>query len=649
MSSDNTAAHNDLPGSSEPQESHVNLLPVSDGPQTRQSQSIVPVLWKPRSQSSGEGSPIDDVIATIQDPDAPPLCPNQQAADTDLDESPSIIPVGPLPGGLESHDKTVSDGQSSVPGSPSKPSSPSSERDPSEFEIELFLTPPPSPCAEQQQHKRQREEPDDGAGQRDEEPPLSKRRTTGDDEQISNDGFSQSREVSATDTQGTGERKVSEKDIAELVGRAWRALHEAQELNSEMEEFLMEVGDFLTLPQNPENQHGRDDHSQLHASDSRDSLDAGDEAEVEKHHGKDTGLNGDELGTDLDGHTKDAESEEEQEEQEEQDNAAVWNAEDDEEDVCAPLSAPVVVVDFVNNDWNKWDTVFAAAKKELSEMKNKGARVVRWWVFARSDVIPDTCWNSTKFSKLPSKFLDRVEKAVNYAKSIGLLVYPALMSFDWGKGNHLHPEIISDPEARQSWIDNAIAPLVQRLKSNSGVFAWDLWNEPEWIVATADGGEPGDGCRSFSLADVKALMNGVLSMMRAKGVKQPVSLGSASLKFFTQKKLWNDLDLDFWDFHWYSWATPYFNPLLIRASAAISPSKPIIIGEIMADPSQDSVLASAANTWCNGQVCTDHGRLIKRLAQLGYSGYMPWSWTDSSSPAASYIGSHFTEFASVCP
>eukprot|EP00727_Mastigamoeba_balamuthi_P010800 m51a1_g6342 putative non-processive endoglucanase (318) ;mRNA; f:37324-38351 len=253
------------------------------------------------------------------------------------------------------------------------------------------------------------------------------------------------------------------------------------------------------------------------------------------------------------------------------------------------------------------------------------------------------------FAKLPDGFLDHVEEAVNYAKSIGLLVYPALMSFDWGKGNHLHPEIINDTEARQSWIDNAITPLVERLKSNSGVFAWDLWNEPEWIVASTDGGEPGNGCSSFKLADIKALMNGILSMMRAKGVKQPVSMGSASLKFMTQKKLWNDLDLDFWDFHWYSWATPYFNPLLSNASEVISPSKPVIIGEIMADPSQDSVLASAANTWCNGQICTDHGRLITKLAKLGYSGYMPWSWTDSSSLAESYIGSHFTEFASVCP
>eukprot|EP00727_Mastigamoeba_balamuthi_P002372 m51a1_g12131 hypothetical protein (286) ;mRNA; r:2948-4112 len=256
MSSDNTAAHNDLPGSSEPQESHANALPVSEGHLPRQSQNVVPANWQPRQQSSGEGGPISAVIVATQDPDVPTLFPNQAS-----------------------------------PSKTSKPSSPSSERDSSEFEIELFLTPPRSSCAEQQQQrKRQREEPDDGAGH--EEPPLSKRRTTGNDQQNSNDGLSPSRDVCATDSKGTGERRVPEKDIAELAARAWRVLQEAKELNDEMEEFLMEVGDFLTPPQNPENQHGRDDHSHV---------------------------------------TEEAESEEEQ--QEEQEILAIWDAELNEEDL----------------------------------------------------------------------------------------------------------------------------------------------------------------------------------------------------------------------------------------------------------------------------------------------------------------------------
>eukprot|EP00727_Mastigamoeba_balamuthi_P002599 m51a1_g12336 putative non-processive endoglucanase (355) ;mRNA; r:496348-497546 len=300
--------------------------------------------------------------------------------------------------------------------------------------------------------------------------------------------------------------------------------------------------------------------------------------------------------------------------------------------------------DFLDNNWQ---SKFDGIKRELHDMKDKGVRVVRWWLFARSDVLPGECWSGSRFARLPYKYVDHIEESVNYAKSIGLLVYPALMSFDWGKGGHR--EIFTDAGARQSWIDNAIAPIVERLKNNAGVFAWDLCNEPEWIIDSADGGEPCSDCARFRMSDAKALFNGVLSVLRGKGARQPVSLGSASLKFLTQKRLWNDMALDFWDFHWYSWATPYFNPLLREASKVISPSKPVVIGEVMPNLAADPILSNGANRWCGGQTCTDHGRVVSKLADLGYSGYLPWAWTDSGFLVTPYIGNHFNDFNRVCP
>eukprot|EP00727_Mastigamoeba_balamuthi_P006326 m51a1_g2313 hypothetical protein (1309) ;mRNA; f:473643-479426 len=298
---------------------------------------------------------------------------------------------------------------------------------------------------------------------------------------------------------------------------------------------------------------------------------------------------------------------------------------------------------------SSWATKFAAMKKELSDIRGRGARVIRWWIFASSDALPDTCWSGTQFAKLPDKYVDHIEEAFNYAKSIGLLVYPSLMSFDWGKGARHHQEIFTDAAARKSWVVNAVTPIIDRLKSNPAVFAWDLMNEPEWVIDSVDGGDPCDTCTKFRLSAVKALLNDVLAVLRAKGAKQPVSIGSASLKFLSQKKLWNDMSLDFWDFHWYSWATQYFNPLLVQASKAITPSKPVVIGEVMPDPSKDAVLASSANKWCDGKPCTDHGLLVAQLARLGYSGYLPWAWTDPNFVLTPYIGNLFTSFKSVCP
>eukprot|EP00727_Mastigamoeba_balamuthi_P010041 m51a1_g566 putative non-processive endoglucanase (941) ;mRNA; f:505074-510552 len=284
------------------------------------------------------------------------------------------------------------------------------------------------------------------------------------------------------------------------------------------------------------------------------------------------------------------------------------------------------------------------AQAAASPAKTKKADTEATKVLVIDGILPASCWSGSHFVSLPPKYVDHIEEGVNYAKSIGLLVYPALMSFDWGRGQRGHTEIFTDPAARQSWIDNAVAPIVERLKGNAGVFGWDLMNEPEWIVDSTDGGDRCDDCARLRLADLKAFLNSEMATIRGKGAKQPISLGSASLKYLTQKRLWNDLDLDFWDFHWYSWATQWFNPLLQEASKAIVPSKPVIIGEVMPDPSQDSVLSNSANRWCDGQTCTDHGRLLARLAQLGYSGYMPWAWTDPNFVLEPHIGNHFLMF-----
>ncbi|HEX9060444.1 MAG TPA: endoglucanase, partial [Clostridia bacterium] len=118
--------------------------------------------------------------------------------------------------------------------------------------------------------------------------------------------------------------------------------------------------------------------------------------------------------------------------------------------------------------------------------------------------------------------------------------------------------------------------------------------------------------------------------------KQPVSFGSANMKWLgAQYDLWDNVNVDFYDFHWYDWATPYFNPAKTPASS-LNLGKPVIIGEMMPDTINSSLKMT------NKQV-------LDAIYANGYSGYMPWSWNDPKFDCKPNIGNDFKEFEAEHP
>ncbi|PJI07418.1 MULTISPECIES: dockerin type I domain-containing protein [Clostridium] len=306
-----------------------------------------------------------------------------------------------------------------------------------------------------------------------------------------------------------------------------------------------------------------------------------------------------------------------------------------------PLGANYAWKDW-GNDFsdNGWDYRFTQIKADFDDMKSKGVNAVRWWVFCDS-------WAAPLFSDakgglctgLPDKWVDHMEEAANYANSKNMKIYFTFTSFDVARttNNFYHGNIIDDLKVRKSFIDNAVTPIVKQLGTNPGIMGWDVVNEPEWMISDTDGGAPNKELTTFSLSTLRSFVKDMVDCIH-QYAKQPVSVGSASLKWLgEQYDFWSGLNLDFYDFHWYDWATPWFNPLKTSVDQLkVKLGKPVILGEVMPDMQNSSVKES-------------HQQVLEQLAKNGYSGYMLWSWTDSKINCQNATAPDFANFTKAHP
>jgi hypothetical protein len=283
---------------------------------------------------------------------------------------------------------------------------------------------------------------------------------------------------------------------------------------------------------------------------------------------------------------------------------------------------------------NNWASNFARIKSDIDTMSTKGVRALRWWVFP--DLAYGPIWSGANEGSLctglPDKWVDHMKETCDYALSKNVKIYWTITSFDCARNDDSvdHDDIIDNPVVLQSFLDNAMKPILQKLGDHQGVMGWDIINEPEWIVNKADNGEPNGKGESFPLSAMRNYIKTTCAYIH-QYAKQPVSFGSANMKWLgAQYDLWDDLGLDFYDFHWYDWATPYFNPTTTPASS-LNLDKPVIIGEMMPDAKSSSLGMT-------------HKQVLDAIYRNGYAGYLLWSWNDGAYDCKPYIGNDFIDF-----
>ncbi|MCA9663761.1 MAG: cellulase family glycosylhydrolase, partial [Myxococcales bacterium] len=286
--------------------------------------------------------------------------------------------------------------------------------------------------------------------------------------------------------------------------------------------------------------------------------------------------------------------------------------------------------DFGANNWGVYGvhTKGPEIGGELSGLASDDMRVVRWFVFTdgRAGVDFDDGGAPTG---LGEHVFQDMDEAVAQAKAAGVYLVPVLLDFHWcfwaqyNNGVQMggHAGVITDPAKRAALVDAVVAPLLDRYADEPAILAWEIMNEPEWVIADLPDPAVDGGAEAIALADFAALSAAIADEVHAR-TDAYVTLGSASLKWH---RVWTPafaaahglptIDLDLYQAHYYSWmdgqaytdhpelGTVAFSPL-VQDYAALALDRPMIIGELE--------LSSGA------------GERLDTLLNNGYAGAWPW-------------------------
>lgn len=324
-------------------------------------------------------------------------------------------------------------------------------------------------------------------------------------------------------------------------------------------------------------------------------------------------------------------------------------------------------------EWSQHTYSHADTEQMFAALKISGVNTVRWWVFADGRGAPEfDATSGGHVIGLDAGFLPSMEDAINLAAKYNIYIVFNLWSFDMlfddstagGRGEHAggHRDLIVDANVRQSFIGNALLPILQHpvtgtcctIGTHPNVMAWDIINEPEWGI-TESGAVDSNISQPVSLAEMRRFVAEVSAAIHQHS-NQMATLGSASMKWNCDGALgavgnwWSDTALtpyasagylDFYQVHYYGWMngdeiTWSYSPLF-NTFAAAGFDKPTVVGEF------------PANTTGTGHALSE---ILEGVYDNGYAGAWTWSyegvdsngaWSDSSSAYNAFDLAHPTQ------
>lgn len=284
-------------------------------------------------------------------------------------------------------------------------------------------------------------------------------------------------------------------------------------------------------------------------------------------------------------------------------------------------------VDFGISPWGHLGVSTPDARKEVEEdfadLNAHGVKVVRWFVFGdgRSGI---------QFNKhgyvtgIDGKVLPDMEAAVEIARRYDIKIVFVLTDFTmfsddtrtagrpWGSS-----ALINDPAKRRSLIEKAFRPVVKHFADEKQILAWEVVNEPEWVMSIGRLPHPSRG--EIATADMLKFVKDTTTMMHGNST-QMVTLGSASRWWVT---IWADCGLDFLQFHYYPVVET--KAVMRMPKSLLMVDVPVIVGEF-----------PSANTKYS---LTQH---LDAFADAGYDG--AWVWSYRASDRYTNFKSHIKEY-----
>jgi hypothetical protein len=247
--------------------------------------------------------------------------------------------------------------------------------------------------------------------------------------------------------------------------------------------------------------------------------------------------------------------------------------------------------------------------------------VLRVFVFADGGASPEfTPAGAIATPGFDAYFYDDFDTLLQAAQERAIKIIPTLLDFGWcfqkktvgGVDLYGHSDVIRDPVKRQTFLDYALTPFIQRYANRSEIYCIDIINEPEWVIQEV---APGDDADPVLLAQMQEFVLECSDTIH-KFSPHLVTVGSARRKWL---HYWQGLGLDLYQFHWYENFLVDDNQLPDETFpwlpySELGLDKPCFIGEVPTD----SKLAGTTHRPLN--------EYLQAAQSGGYSGLLAWSY-----------------------
>jgi len=253
----------------------------------------------------------------------------------------------------------------------------------------------------------------------------------------------------------------------------------------------------------------------------------------------------------------------------------------------------------------------SAISTEFARIRDCGANVVRWFLFADGR----GGFHSEKdVPKRTDDFLFRdVTALLELARRFRLKICFSLIDYLWlldpsGKSeHHANHKVMQFAAGREAFLHRVLIPMFREFREHPALFAWEIANEPEWAIREFHH-KP---TAKMHFADFRAFAEEVAQAVH-EFAGAPVTLGSARLDWV---RAWNELGLDFYQAHYYPAQDTKHNSGLAKQLAALRAlDKPLWLGEL---PARDATSPDYSLERSLTE-CREHGLL----------GAAIWRWTE---------------------